>query len=78
MHTHDPDKKEKLKKKTRDFKCDFEGCDQAFFTENLLRCHKYKHTGIICDICGKVWLHFGFLLQSNIRDFDSAKYFECL
>uniref|UniRef100_A0A1I8NY38 C2H2-type domain-containing protein n=1 Tax=Stomoxys calcitrans TaxID=35570 RepID=A0A1I8NY38_STOCA len=44
--------KKKLKNKGNfKFKCD--QCDDSFRTERDLIGHKYKHTGILCDICGK-------------------------
>ena len=36
------------------FKCDVEGCEQAFPTKDRLRTHAQKHSSKhACDLCGK-------------------------
>ncbi len=52
--------------KQLDFKCDFEGCDKAFFQESELTIHKRKHTGeqpFTCSYCGNRYISAHTLAQ---------------
>ncbi|XP_046801917.1 zinc finger protein 107-like [Lucilia cuprina] len=48
-----------------EYKCD--DCNEVFYSERLLRGHKYKHTGIFCDICGKTFTQSSNMLNHKIR-----------
>ncbi|XP_037822016.1 zinc finger protein 37-like [Lucilia sericata] len=48
-----------------EYKCD--ECNEVFYSERLLRGHKYKHTGIFCDICGKTFTQSSNMLNHKIR-----------
>ncbi|XP_016949265.1 zinc finger protein 12 [Drosophila biarmipes] len=50
-----------------EYKCEEEGCNQTFRTERDLRGHRWKHTGIVCDICGKPFTQSGNMMTHRLR-----------
>ncbi|XP_037723398.1 zinc finger protein 493 [Drosophila subpulchrella] len=51
----------------QEYKCEEEGCNQTFRTERDLRGHRWKHTGIVCDICGKPFTQSGNMMTHRLR-----------
>ncbi|XP_017113466.1 zinc finger protein 510 [Drosophila elegans] len=49
------------------YKCHEEACNQTFRTERDLRGHRWKHTGIFCDICGKPFTQSGNMMRHRQR-----------
>uniref|UniRef100_A0A1I8NQR2 C2H2-type domain-containing protein n=1 Tax=Stomoxys calcitrans TaxID=35570 RepID=A0A1I8NQR2_STOCA len=46
------------------YKCD--QCDDSFRTQRDLTGHKYKHTGILCDICGKPYTQLAAMKRHRL------------
>ncbi|XP_030378002.1 zinc finger protein 391 [Scaptodrosophila lebanonensis] len=51
-------------------------CDQTFRTERDLRGHRWKHTGIFCDICGKPFSQSGNMTRHRQRH-SGIKPYKC-
>ncbi|XP_017064440.1 zinc finger protein OZF [Drosophila eugracilis] len=49
------------------YKCNEDACNQTFRTERDLRGHRWKHTGIFCDICGKPFTQSGNMMRHRQR-----------
>lgn len=49
------------------YKCNETECNQTFRTERDLRGHRWKHTGIYCDICGKPFTQSGNMMRHRQR-----------
>ena len=56
--------------KQLDHKCDWDGCDRAYFTANELVIHKRSHTGeqpFVCSYCGT-----GFVKKTGLNQHERA------
>ncbi|XP_039498818.1 zinc finger protein 100 [Drosophila santomea] len=60
-------KSKKRKGPPKVYKCNEEACNQTFRTERDLRGHRWKHTGIFCDICGKPFTQSGNMMRHRQR-----------
>ncbi|XP_016990230.2 zinc finger protein 195 [Drosophila rhopaloa] len=60
-------KSKKRKGPPKVYKCHEEACNQTFRTERDLRGHRWKHTGIFCDICGKPFTQSGNMMRHRQR-----------
>ncbi|KAH8420270.1 hypothetical protein KR009_008373 [Drosophila setifemur] len=60
-------KSRKRKGPAKVYKCHEESCQQTFRTERDLRGHRWKHTGIFCDICGKPFTQSGNMMRHRQR-----------
>ncbi|KAH8306517.1 hypothetical protein KR018_005890, partial [Drosophila ironensis] len=49
------------------YQCTEKDCLQTFRTERDLRGHRWKHTGIFCDICGKPFTQSGNMIRHRLR-----------
>ncbi|XP_060662388.1 zinc finger protein interacting with ribonucleoprotein K [Drosophila nasuta] len=58
------------------YKCAESGCNQTFRTERDLRGHRWKHTGIFCDICGKPFTQSGNMMRHRQRH-SGIKPYKC-
>ncbi|KAL7742719.1 hypothetical protein ACLKA6_013061 [Drosophila palustris] len=58
------------------YKCDELECNQTFRTERDLRGHRWKHTGIFCDICGKPFTQSGNMMRHRQRH-SGIKPYKC-
>ncbi|EDV92342.1 zinc finger protein 70 [Drosophila grimshawi] len=58
------------------YKCDESECNQTFRTERDLRGHRWKHTGIFCDICGKPFTQSGNMMRHRQRH-SGIKPYKC-
>ncbi|XP_023164250.2 zinc finger protein 681 [Drosophila hydei] len=58
------------------YKCDETECNQTFRTERDLRGHRWKHTGIFCDICGKPFTQSGNMMRHRQRH-SGIKPYKC-
>ncbi|KAH8387729.1 hypothetical protein KR093_009213, partial [Drosophila rubida] len=58
------------------YKCAENGCNQTFRTERDLRGHRWKHTGIFCDICGKPFTQSGNMMRHRQRH-SGIKPYKC-
>ncbi|XP_064556148.1 zinc finger protein 721 [Drosophila montana] len=58
------------------YKCDEIECNQTFRTERDLRGHRWKHTGIFCDICGKPFTQSGNMMRHRQRH-SGIKPYKC-
>ncbi|KAH8319221.1 hypothetical protein KR074_003072 [Drosophila pseudoananassae] len=62
-----PEKPRRRKGPAKVYKCNEEACHQTFRTERDLRGHRWKHTGIFCDICGKPFTQSGNMIRHRQR-----------
>lgn len=60
-------KAKKRKGPAKVYKCPEEECNQTFRTERDLHGHRWKHTGIFCDICGKPFTQSGNMMRHRQR-----------
>ncbi|XP_034473077.1 zinc finger protein 92 [Drosophila innubila] len=58
------------------YKCAEIECNQTFRTERDLRGHRWKHTGIFCDICGKPFTQSGNMMRHRQRH-SGIKPYKC-
>ncbi|EDW75038.1 uncharacterized protein Dwil_GK19960 [Drosophila willistoni] len=59
--------RKKAKPAPKVFQCDKPGCSETFRNERDLRAHHWKHTGMVCDICGKPFTQIGNMLRHRER-----------
>ncbi|XP_016994739.2 zinc finger protein 723 [Drosophila takahashii] len=59
--------KKKKKGPQPEYKCNEPDCNQTFRTARDLRGHRWKHTGIFCDICGKPFTQTGNMMTHRLR-----------
>ncbi|KAH8367626.1 hypothetical protein KR084_000464 [Drosophila pseudotakahashii] len=57
----------KRKGPPQEYKCNEPDCNQTFRTARDLRGHRWKHTGIFCDICGKPFTQTGNMMTHRLR-----------
>ncbi|KAH8245314.1 hypothetical protein KR032_008544 [Drosophila birchii] len=60
-------KAQKRKGPAKVYKCHEKECNQTFRTERDLHGHRWKHTGIFCDICGKPFTQSGNMMRHRQR-----------
>nr|XP_017035369.2 zinc finger protein 391 [Drosophila kikkawai] len=60
-------KAKKRKGPPKVYKCHEKECNQTFRTERDLHGHRWKHTGIFCDICGKPFTQSGNMMRHRQR-----------
>ncbi|KAH8373567.1 hypothetical protein KR200_001397 [Drosophila serrata] len=60
-------KAKKRKGPAKVYKCHEKECNQTFRTERDLHGHRWKHTGIFCDICGKPFTQSGNMMRHRQR-----------
>ncbi|XP_002023444.2 zinc finger protein 568 [Drosophila persimilis] len=58
------------------YTCPEEECNQTFRTERDLHGHRWKHTGIFCDICGKPFTQSGNMMRHRQRH-SGIKPYKC-
>ncbi|KAH8416526.1 hypothetical protein KR222_007686, partial [Zaprionus bogoriensis] len=58
------------------YRCHEAECNQTFRTERDLRGHRWKHTGIFCDICGKPFTQSGNMMRHRQRH-SGIKPYKC-
>lgn len=69
-------KKRSTKGPAKVYKCNESECNQTFRTERDLRGHRWKHTGIYCDICGKPFTQSGNMMRHRQRH-SGIKPYKC-
>ncbi|EDW07943.2 zinc finger protein 251 [Drosophila mojavensis] len=69
-------RKKPRKDPSKIYKCDEPECNQTFRTERDLRGHRWKHTGIFCDICGKPFTQSGNMMRHRQRH-SGIKPYKC-
>lgn len=69
-------KKRSTKSPAKVYKCNESECNQTFRTERDLRGHRWKHTGIYCDICDKPFTQSGNMMRHRQRH-SGIKPYKC-
>lgn len=76
LDRHQQKQKQQRKGPAKIYKCNENECNQTFRTERDLRGHRWKHTGIFCDICGKPFTQSGNMMRHRQRH-SGIKPYKC-